>query len=97
MSTRVPPKHYGKCGLIACEINQMLPSEKFLPKQRTTKAFIICAISPADVEKATLKYICQRSLKEIFTPGKNHLKLIEKLINEKYGKGTVKLTLERSI
>ncbi|HNY19111.1 MAG TPA: peptidase T [Flexilinea sp.] len=80
--------------LIACEINQMLPSGEIPSKTENYEGFYhLCDIA-GDVEKATLKYIVRDHSKEIFHARKESLKLIEKLINEKYGKGTVKLTLK---
>lgn len=80
--------------LIACEINGMLPSGEIPSKTENYEGFYhLCDIA-GDVEKATLKYIVRDHSKEIFYARKESLKLIEKLINEKYGKGTVKLTLK---
>ena len=44
-------------------------------------------------ESATLHYIIRDHSKEVFSSRKHTLSLIEKLINEKYGLGTVKLTM----
>ena len=79
--------------LVAFEINSMLPSGEIPAKTENYEGFYHLTEMHGTCENAVLHYIIRDHSKEIFASRKNTLSLIEKLINEKYGLGTVKLTM----
>lgn len=81
--------------LVACEINSMLPAGDI---PRLTEGyegyFHLCRIS-GDVEKASLVYIVRDHKAANFQARLDLLAHAAKVINEKYGEGTVKLTIKQ--
>jgi len=81
-------------GLVACEINSMLPSGETPRDTEGYEGFYhLCDIKGC-VTEATLEYIVRDHNADCFAGRLATLRHIEKLINEKYGEGTVKLTLK---
>ena len=82
--------------LVAMEINSMLPS---CETPRDTEGyegfFHLCDIEGC-VEKASMKYIVRDHSAANFKAREDTLRHIEKIMNEKYGEGTVKLTLKET-
>ncbi len=79
--------------LIAMEINSMLPSCEIPANTENYEGFFHLTDMEGCVERATLKYIIRDHSAEHFAVRCEMLRFIEKHINEKYGEGTVKLTL----
>lgn len=80
--------------LVAMEINQMLPEHQTPRDTEGYEGFYhLCAMS-GDVEKATLSYIVRDHSREKQEERKRTLREIEKKLNEKYGTGTVLLTIK---
>ncbi|MFA9462832.1 MAG: peptidase T [Velocimicrobium sp.] len=79
--------------LLAMEINSMLPSGE-TPKDTDGYEgfFHLCEMS-GNVERASLQYIVRDHSKEIFKARKETLLHIEKIMNERYGEGSVKLSI----
>lgn len=81
--------------LIAMEINSMLPSGDVPEKTEGYEGFFHLCDMQGTVESATLKYIVRDHNAESFKVRLDTLAHIEKLINEKYGEGTAKLTVKQ--
>ncbi len=79
--------------LVAFEINSMLPSGEIPGNTEDYEGFFHLCDMEGKVEKARLRYIVRDHSKEIFESKKETLRLIGKLINEKYGDGTVELDI----
>lgn len=79
--------------LVACEINSMLPSADIPAKTEEYEGFFHLTDLRGDCEHAEISYIVRDHDENLFNARKNTLKHIEKTLNEKYGEGTVKLTL----
>ena len=82
---------------VAMEINSMLPSGEVPEKTENYEGFFHLMEMSGTVEKAKLSYIVRDHNAEFLEKRKNTLRLIEKLINEKYGEGTMHLTISTAI
>ncbi len=79
--------------LVAMEINQLLPNLETPAHTEMYEGFYhLCEMS-GNVEKAELSYIVRDHDSASYESRKKTLRHIEKLLNEKYGEGTVKLTI----
>ncbi len=79
--------------LVAMEINAMLPTAETPANTEGYEGFFHLTDMQGCVEKAALKYIIRDHSNEHFAIRCKMLEFIEKQINEKYGEGTVKLTV----
>lgn len=79
--------------LVACEINAMLPAGDTPAHTEGYEGFYHLMSMTGSVEHAELDYIVRDHSAASFTAREATLRHIEKLINEKYGAGTAKLTL----
>ena len=79
--------------LVAMEINAMLPSGERPELTEDHEGFFHLTDMSGNVEKARLSYIIRDHDAGAFEAKKRTMRLIEKLINEKYGPGTAELTL----
>ncbi|MBQ2727378.1 MAG: peptidase T [Clostridia bacterium] len=82
--------------LVAMEINAMLPSGETPRGTEGYEGFYHLTDMQGSVESAQLDYIIRDHDAAMFDARKRTLAHIEKLINEKYGEGTVKLTVTDS-
>ena len=80
--------------LVAMEINQMLPGMETPRGTEGYEGFYHLTNMSGDVSKAELHYIVRDHDKHLFEAKKQTLRLIEKNLNEKWGKGTVRLTIK---
>lgn len=82
--------------LVAMEFNSMLPSGDTPRNTEDYEGFFhLCAMS-GSVEKAQLSYIIRDHEKFLFAAKKQTIIHIAKLLNEKYGEGTVELIMRDS-
>lgn len=79
--------------IVAMEINQMLPSGDRPEHTEQYEGFYHLCDMKGTVEKAKLSYIVRDHDAGSFAARKNTLRHIEKLLNERYGNETVKLTI----
>lgn len=79
--------------LIACEIASMLPAAETPAHTEEREGFYHLTDISGEVEHAKISYIVRDHDAELFNSKLKTLKLIEKVLNEKYGPGTVVLTL----
>ena len=79
--------------LIAARINQMLPAAETPSSTEEREGFYHMTEIRGNVEKASVTYIIRDHDAEFFESRLALLKLIEKILNERYGEGTVKLTV----
>lgn len=79
--------------IVAMEINSMLPAGEAPEKTENYEGFYHLMEMSGTVEKAKLSYIVRDHDAVFLEQRKNTLRLIEKLINEKYGAGTMTLTI----
>ena len=79
--------------LVAMEINDMLPGCETPRGTEGYEGFYHLTGMSGDVTKAELHYIVRDHSKTMFEARKSTLRLIEKDLNEKWGEGTVKLTI----
>ena len=79
--------------LVACEINAMLPAGDTPAHTEGYEGFYHLMSMTGTVERAELDYIVRDHSAASFAAREATLRHIEKLINEKYGAGTAKLTL----
>lgn len=79
--------------LVAFEINSMLPTGQTPRDTEGYEGFFHLCSMEGQVSSAKLEYIVRDHSFELFEAKLATLRHIEKLINEKYGQGTVKLTL----
>ena len=79
--------------LVAIEINSMLPPDDTPAKTEGYEGFFHLMEMSGTVEAAALDYIVRDHDAAAFAVRKETMRHIEKLINEKYGAGTAKLTL----
>lgn len=79
--------------LVAMEINSMLPAGDTPAKTEDYEGFFHLGSMNGNVEYAVLDYIIRDHDAATFEARKKCLLHIEKLINEKYGEGTAKVTL----
>ncbi len=80
--------------LVAMEIGSMLPSAEIPSKTEGYEGFYHLTDMSGEVESASLSYIVRDHDAAIFESRLKTLRHIEKSINEKYGDGTVTLTLK---
>lgn len=79
--------------LLAMEINSMLPSGETPRDTEGYEGFYHLCEMQGNVEKARLEYIVRDHSNEVFAARKLTIQHIEKLMNEKYGDGTVTLKI----
>lgn len=79
--------------LIACEISSMLPQAETPAHTENREGFYHLTDISGDVEHATIAYIVRDHDAGLFEAKQATLRLIEKTLNEKYGDGTVSLTI----
>ena len=79
--------------LVAMEINSMLPAADIPAKTEGYEGFFHLTDMAGDCSAATLDYIVRDHDFGMFEARKNILRHVEKTINEKYGEGTVTLTI----
>ena len=79
--------------LVAMEINSMLPSADIPALTEGYEGFFHLTDMSGNVEKTELDYIVRDHDENMFEARKTILRHIEKTINEKYGEGTVELTV----
>ena len=82
-------------GLVACEINAMLPAADIPRLTEGREGFFHLESISGTVEKAEVSYLVRDHSEGHFQARLDLLRHIEKTINEKYGEGTVKLTLQQ--
>ena len=79
--------------LVAIEINNCLPSMETPRGTEDYEGFYHLVSMSGEVAEAELHYIVRDHDKDLFEAKKKTLKLIEKDMNEKWGEGTVTLTI----
>ncbi|MCR4791152.1 MAG: peptidase T [Lachnospiraceae bacterium] len=79
--------------LVACEISSMLPAAETPAKTEDREGFYHLTDISGDVENAEICYIVRDHDAAYFDARIKTLQLIEKNLNEKYGEGTVTLTI----
>ena len=79
--------------LVAMEFNSMLPSADTPRDTEDYEGFYHLVSMSGEVAEAELHYIVRDHDKDLFEAKKKTLKLIEKDMNEKWGEGTVTLTI----
>ena len=79
--------------LVAMEINSMLPAGETPRGTEGYEGFYHLVSMSGDVCNATLNYIVRDHDASLMNARLNALRLIEKLMNEKWGEGTVKLEI----
>lgn len=79
--------------LVGMEINSMLPNLETPAHTELYEGFFHLCEMEGTVENATLQYIIRDHSAASFETRENTLKHIEKIMNEKYGQGTVKLEI----
>lgn len=79
--------------LVAMEFNSMLPAGDTPANTEEYEGFFHLCEMEGTVEKATLQYIVRDHSAASFEARENTLRHIEKLMNEKYGQGTVRLEI----
>ena len=82
-------------GLVACEINAMLPAADIPRLTEGREGFFHLESISGTVEKAEVSYLVRDHSEGHFQARLDLLRHIEKTINEKYGEGTVKLTIQQ--
>ena len=81
--------------LVAMQINSMLPSGDTPAHTEGYEGFFHLTDMSGTVEKAMLSYIIRDHIAASFDQRIKTMEHIEKLINEKYGEGTAKLTVRQ--
>ncbi len=79
--------------IIACELNSMLPDGETPRHTEGYEGFFHLCEMQGNVEQATMHYIIRDHSSEIMTARKATLSHIVKLLNERYGEGTVSLEI----
>ena len=79
--------------LVAMEINQSLPAQEIPRGTEGYEGFFHLISMKGEVGEAELHYIVRDHDKNLFEAKKQTLRLIEKNLNEKWGEGTVTLTI----
>ena len=79
--------------LVGMEINSMLPNLETPAHTELYEGFFHLCEMEGTVENATLQYIIRDHSAASFGARENTLRHIEKIMNEKYGQGTVKLEI----
>ena len=80
--------------LVAMEINNLLPGADTPRNTESFEGFYHLCDMTGDVGHATLNYIVRDHNTNSYEARKNTLHHIEKIVNEKWGSGTVTLTIE---
>ena len=80
--------------LVACEISSMLPAAETPAHTEKREGFYHLTDIRGDVENAEIAYIVRDHDAGLFDAKLRTLRLIEKNLNEKYGAGTVTLTVK---
>lgn len=80
-------------GLVACEIASMLPSAETPAHTEDREGFYHLTDIKGDVENAEIDYIVRDHDAGLFAAKLETLKKIEKILNEKYGAGTIDLKI----
>ena len=80
--------------LVAMEINNLLPGADTPRDTEGYEGFFHLTDMSGDVANATLNYIIRDHDASLFEARKNTLRHIEKIMNEKWGEGTVTLTIK---
>ncbi len=81
---------------VACEVQSMLPPSETPEHTKDREGFYHLTSMKGDVASAQLHYIIRDHDKEIFASRQTFLKDIANRINDKYGSGTVTLTIKES-
>ncbi len=79
--------------LVACEISSMLPSAETPAHTEDREGFYHLTDINGDVENAKIEYIIRDHDASLFNAKLETLRKIEKILNEKYGEGTVALSV----
>lgn len=79
--------------LVACEISSMLPSAETPAHTEDREGFYHLTDINGDVENAMIEYIIRDHDASLFNAKLETLRKIEKILNEKYGVGTVTLSI----
>ena len=79
--------------LVACEISSMLPSAETPAHTENREGFYHLTDINGDVENAKIEYIIRDHDASLFNAKLETLRKIEKILNEKYGEGTVTLSV----
>ena len=79
--------------LVACEISSMLPSAETPAHTEEREGFYHLTDIKGDVENAVIEYIIRDHDESLFNAKLETLRKIEKILNEKYGDGTVTLSI----
>lgn len=79
--------------IVAMEINAMLPACERPEHTELYEGFYHLCVMNGSVESAVLRYIVRDHDAASFAARKKTLRMIEKTMNERYGEGTVKLTI----
>ena len=79
--------------LVACEISSMLPPAETPSHTEEREGFYHLTDIRGDVENAVIEYIVRDHDAGLFEAKQEALRMIEKTLNEKYGAGTVTLTI----
>lgn len=82
--------------LVACEIQSKLPADETPAHTEGREGFFHLTDMQGDVASATLSYIVRDHDKKSFETRLNKLRMIEVELNQKYGTGTVTLTITDS-
>ncbi len=80
--------------LVAMEINQMLPTAETPALTENYEGFYHLCAMKGNVEKATLEYIIRDHSATKMESRLETLRHIQKILNEKYGEGTVELEIK---
>lgn len=80
--------------LVACEINSMLPAGDIPRLTEGYEGFFHLCDMKGDVSRASMTYIVRDHKESNFNARLDTLHHIEKTLNEKYGEGTVHLTIK---
>ncbi|MBR2527470.1 MAG: peptidase T [Blautia sp.] len=81
--------------LLACRINGMLPEAETPRDTQDYEGFFHLTQMEGDVEKAVLRYIVRDHSAGHFEARLETLRHIEKIMNSRWGEGTVKLTIRQ--
>ena len=86
--------HMVNAALVAMEINGMLPAAETPAHTEMYEGFFHLTDMEGNVEHAVIQYIVRDHSAAHFEARKEMLRHIEKIINEKYGEGTAKLSIK---
>ena len=81
--------------LVAMEVNAMLPAGEIPAKTEGYEGFFHLTEMSGDVSSARLHYIVRDHDASVFEARQRTLRHVEKLINEKYGEGTMTLKIRQ--